>query len=276
MQRRRKVDPADGLVVSEVGPWTAEKHDRLRKFIDASRGARARFIPPKGSGGASYIELYSGPGRSLIKDTTTIIDGSPLVAYKAAQDSGSIFSEMHLADIVPDHTAAVQRRIQGLGGQAMVYPAEAERAVDDILHALNPSGLHFAFIDPFDLELPFEIIAKLARVRHMDMLIHVSVHDLQRNLDNYSRPGGVLDRFAPDWGEHVDQKQAIQGFRSALLKYWLQKIRELGTMPAQGIELVSGSRGQRLYWLVFVSRHNLGQKLWDDVRNLHGQIPMEF
>jgi three-Cys-motif partner protein len=196
--------------------------------------------------------------------------------YKAAQDSGSIFSEMHLADIVPDHTAAVQRRIQGLGGQAMVYPAEAERAVDDILHALNPSGLHFAFIDPFDLELPFEIIAKLARVRHMDMLIHVSVHDLQRNLDNYSRPGGVLDRFAPDWGEHVDQKQAIQGFRSALLKYWLQKIRELGTMPAQGIELVSGSRGQRLYWLVFVSRHNLGQKLWDDVRNLHGQIPMEF
>lgn len=32
------VDPADGLIVGEVGPWAAEKHDRMRKYIDASSG----------------------------------------------------------------------------------------------------------------------------------------------------------------------------------------------------------------------------------------------
>ena len=57
------VDPTDGLIVGEVGPWAAEKHDRLRKYIEASSGARAKFLPPKGAG-ASYIELYSGAGRS--------------------------------------------------------------------------------------------------------------------------------------------------------------------------------------------------------------------
>jgi hypothetical protein len=70
------VDPADGLIVGEVGPWAAEKHDWLGKYIDASSGARAKFLPPKNPGGASYIELYSGAGRSIIRDTSAIIDGS--------------------------------------------------------------------------------------------------------------------------------------------------------------------------------------------------------
>jgi len=53
-----KLDPADGLVVGEVGQWAAEKHDRLRKYIQASHGARAKFLRPVGTGGATYIELY--------------------------------------------------------------------------------------------------------------------------------------------------------------------------------------------------------------------------
>jgi three-Cys-motif partner protein len=240
MREPNVVDPADGLVVSKVGPWATEKHERLRKFIDASRGARARFLPPQGDGGASYIELYSGPGRSIIHDTTRFIDGSPLVAYKAARDSGARFSELHLGDRDPGHTAAVEQRIAALGGRAKVYPKSAEKAVDEIISALNPYGLHFAFIDPFGLELPFEIVEKLARVTRMDMLIHVSVQDFQRNLDDYSREGGVLDTFAPGWRDQVDRRQANQAFRAALLKYWLGKIRALGTTPARGIELVSG------------------------------------
>jgi hypothetical protein len=40
-----KLDPDDGLIVGEVGQWAKEKHDRLRRYIDASRGARAKFLP---------------------------------------------------------------------------------------------------------------------------------------------------------------------------------------------------------------------------------------
>src|ERR1041384_5866540 len=86
------IDPADGLLVDEVGPWAVEKHERLRRYISASRGARAKFLPPYKEGGASYIELFSGPGRSRIRGTTQIIDGSPIVAYKAAHASGARFS----------------------------------------------------------------------------------------------------------------------------------------------------------------------------------------
>ena len=266
------VDPADGLIVGEVGPWAAEKHNRLRKYIDASSGARAKFLPPKGAG-ASYIELYSGAGRSLIKDTTTIIDGSPLVAYKAAASSGARFSDLHFADIDPRNTDALAKRIKVLGGAANSYVGPADVTVDAVINAINPYGLHLAFLDPFGLgQLPFAIIAKMLKVRRMDMIIHVSLSDLQRNLDDYSRIGeGTLDNFAPGWRNAIDIKQAMAPLRAALIEYWLNLIRSLGTHPSTGIPLVVGEQNQRLYWLVFVSSDPLGHKLWDDVQNLTGQ-----
>jgi hypothetical protein len=132
---RRAVDPADGLIADVVGPWASEKHERLKKYIDAYRSARAQFLPPRGSGGAAYVELFSGPGRSQLEDTGEFIDGSPLVAFH----------------------------------------------------------------------------------------------------------------------------------------HWLDLIRSLDKSPAEGIELVSATRGQRLYWLVFVSAHELGLKLWNDIRQVGGQ-----
>ncbi len=265
-------DPSDGLIVDEVGAWASEKHDRLRKYIDAYRSVRALYLPPKGTGGAGYIELFSGPGRSQIKGTNEFIDGSPLAAYKAAQQSSTRFSDIHFNDLDGDKSLALEKRITTLGGAAHFYSQSAETAVDEIVDALNPTGLHFAFLDPYKLEvLPFSIISKLAAIPKMDMLIHVSVFDLQRNLRRYVSDGNVLDAFMPGWRGSVDVNRADHGLRTDLLDYWLGEIRKLGTSPAEGIELVSGPGGQRLYWLVFVSAHPLGRKLWEDIRNINVQ-----
>src|SRR6516165_7827187 len=109
------LDPDDGLIVDEVGPWATEKHERLKRYIDASRGARMRFLPPTGAG-ASYIELFCGAGRSLIRDTKRFVDGSPVVAWKTAQASSAPFSELHLNDLDRARVAAAKSRISQLGG----------------------------------------------------------------------------------------------------------------------------------------------------------------
>ena len=268
-----KLDPADGLIVGEVGPWATEKHERLRKYIQASHGARAKYLPPAGTGGASYIELYSGAGRSLIKDTSQIIDGSALVAYKAARASGDRFSELHLSDLEPRYSDALAQRIKALGGAASSYFGPANVIVDQVIRAINPYGLHLAFLDPFGLgQLPFSIIEKMLKVQRMDMIIHVSLSDLQRNLDDYSRVGDTtLDSFAPGWRDAINLRQSIAPLRAALIDYWLNAIRSLGSHPATGIPLVVGEQNQRLYWLVFLSSNPLGHKLWNDVQNLSGQ-----
>jgi len=269
---KQQLDPADGLLIGEVGRWAAEKHDRLRKYIQASHGARAKFLPPAGTGGASYIELYSGAGRSLITGTNQIIDGSAVVAFKAGRASGHPFSEMHLSDLDQQNSSVLAQRVKALGGAATSYVGDANIVVDQVMNAINPYGLHLAFLDPFNLaQLPFSIIERMLQVRRMDMIIHVSLQDLQRNLDEYSRVGGTLDIFAPGWRDAVDVKQSMAALRAALIEYWLDAIRSLGTHPATGIPLIVGEKNQRLYWLVFLSSNPLGQKLWNDVQNLSGQ-----
>jgi three-Cys-motif partner protein len=248
----------------------------VKRYIEAASATRRKYVPPPSwHAGATYIELFSGPGRSLIKGTKRIIDGSPVVAFNAAKATVP-FTAMHLNDADAQNSSAVDARIRALGGAAVCYSDPADVAVDKIVAAVNPSGLHFAFLDPYNLEgLSFDIIRKLSKLK-VDMLIHVSVQDLQRNLDDYSKPGGVFDTFAPGWNAHINRKQAIHSFRAALMKYWMGEICKLGTMPAKGVELVVGSRRQRLYWLVFVSAHDHGRKLWEAIRDPMRQTTMGF
>ena len=109
----------------------------------------------------------------------------------------------------------------------------------------------------------------------MDMLIHVSAQDLQRNLHSYVKNGDErLETFAPGWRKIVSTTQSQQAIRAGLMNHWLSSIRALGVSPAEGIELVSGERNQRLYWLVFVSRSDFATGLWEDIRQVSGQAKL--
>jgi three-Cys-motif partner protein len=272
-----KFDPDDGLIIDEVGEWAPQKHARVQRYVEIASKTRAKYVPPPSwRSGASYIDLFSGPGRSLIRDTGRIVDGSPLIAFNAAQSSGVPFTSMHLNDFDLAKSAALDQRIRARGGEAVCYNDPADLAVDKIVAAVHPQGLHFAFLDPYDLKgLSFDLIEKLSKLK-VDMLIHVSVHDLQRNLDDYSRPGDVFDSFAPGWRSQVNPNQSINAFRAALMEYWLAEIQKLGKLPAKGVQLIEGSKRQRLYWLMFVSEHSLALKFWEAIRDPMRQTTMDF
>ena len=146
----------------------------------------------------------------------------------------------------------------------------AETTVDQIIAKLDPGGYHFAFLDPYKLDpLPFSIIEKLARLKRMDMLIHVSVQDLQRNLRRYiQQQDGPLDRFAPGWRAVVDANENDRNVRVALFQHWLSLIRGLDMEPSSGIEHVTRTKRQPLYWLVLVARHEGALEFWDKIRNV--------
>src|SRR5262249_23909714 len=159
--------------MDEVGPWAKEKHQRLRRYVDISRAARRKWI--QGHGGATYIDLYCGTGRAVIRDTGEKIDGSPLVAFKCARDVGVPFSEIHIADASEERRRAAQRRIITAGGSALTDVGPAEETARRIVKQVNPYGLHFAFLDPYNLQdLPFSVIQAFSSLKHVDILIHVS------------------------------------------------------------------------------------------------------
>jgi three-Cys-motif partner protein len=259
----------DGLPREIVGAWVAEKHARVRKYVDISRGPRAGFVG-SGKAGASFIDLYAGPGRARIKSEKAGIDGSPLVAWHASVDSRAPFTQVHVADAHGALVGAAEIRLQRVGAPVHAEAGPATETVDRVLSKLNRHGLHVALLDPFNLEaLPFAIIRKLAAIDRMDIIIHVSGLDLQRNLREYiAQEESALDAFAPRWREHVNQNRPQHAVRAGILEHWKRLIAAEGMTTARTLEKVRGPNRQPLYWLAFAARHPLALEFWEKIVNV--------
>jgi three-Cys-motif partner protein len=149
--------------------------------------------------------------------------------------------------------------------RALLWPAV--EAIANIVSSLNRYGLHFALLDPHNLgALSFSIIEQLAELKYVDIIVHVSVADLQRNADLYSSEvQRQFDEFAPEWRKHVSLDANLQSVRASLMEYWSDLVERLGLPRAKHTELIKGVGNQRLYWLMLLSRHPLAHQFWDKI-----------
>ena len=175
IRSRRRTDRRRGRSVGDRKARPAAKRyiqrgaRRAREVLASQGERRAR----------AYIELYSGAGRS--RHHWTQIRSS-----RAAPWWPSTLGA-RAAIRFPRCTCLIWRRrtqlrwrsaSRRLADRATSYVGEAGVVVDQVMNAINPYGLHLAFLDPFNLsQLPFSIIEKMLRVKRMDMIIHVSVQD---------------------------------------------------------------------------------------------------
>ncbi|HLM53443.1 MAG TPA: three-Cys-motif partner protein TcmP, partial [Pseudoxanthomonas sp.] len=175
------IDQSDGLVRGLIGAWGVEdKHERLKKYIFASHSARRKFWVQYGKETA-FIDLYCGPGRARIKDTQIVVDGSSVVAAKQSA-ACTPFQKYVIGDINADFVAACETRLKKAGAvQVDALVGSAEKTASNAISKLHRGGLHLAFTDPFNADLPFSVIETLGELNKMDQLIHFSVMDYRRN-----------------------------------------------------------------------------------------------
>ena len=142
----------------------------------------------------------------------------------------------------------------------------------------NAYGLHFAFLDPFDLAaLNFDIIVALSALKRIDMLVHISQMDLQRNVVTYATTdNSPFDTFAPGWREKVSIIQGQQELRQQIFQFWRDKVAGLGVWPSTDMRLLTGSNNQPLYWLLMAAKHSLPHKFWATASNVEGQGAFNF
>jgi three-Cys-motif partner protein len=139
--------------------------------------------------------------------------------------------------------------------------------------AVARSGSTSAFLDPYNLgDLDFSLIQTLSQLKRIDMLIHVSVMDLQRNLKrNIVSLAGPLDTFAPGWRDVVDVNRSQPELRRVIFEYWRDQVAQLGTRTAKDVRLITGEKNQRLYWLLLAAKHELARKFWGVAANVGRQ-----
>lgn len=267
----------DGLPREIVGPWVKDKYERLARYIDISRGVRAGFVRA-GKAGATYIEPFAGPGRVRIKSNNEITHGSPLVAWRESVRTGAAFTEIHVADADARLIGATEARLQWEGAPVHAETGDAEETVERVVRKLNRYALHFAFLGPYNLAaLPFEVIRGLAALKRMDILIHVSVQDLNRNLLRYVEADhSPIDTFAPGWRDHVDDARSFEHVRGKLFEYWRSLLQTIDMETTEAAEIVRGEKRQPLYWLAFAARHERALEFWEKIRNIEPRTDSLF
>jgi three-Cys-motif partner protein len=264
------IDGDDNLPAEEVGAWAKEKQEHLCRYVDISRSVRAKYLPPQGPGGACYIDLFCGPGRSFVKETGEWIDGSPVAAWKKSQDGGAPFSRVIIADMDKERLDAATARLENLGAPVLAIHGPASETVFRALQGSAVYGLNFAFLDPFSIgALDFSIFKTLSRLKRIDILAHVSKMDLQRNLgSNVSAENSQFDKFAPGWRDAVDLNQQQASIRREVMEYWRNSVASTGIATSEDTRLITGSKGQHLYWLLLAAKHDLAHKFWKASANM--------
>lgn len=264
-------DSIDGFRVAKVGSWTEEKHLRLRKYVDISRAARRKWSKEYGKE-TGYIDLYCGPGRAMIKETGEVIDGSAVVAVTEAAEKNVPFDGVYVADLDQQNVDACVARLTEKGCAAVhAFVGAAVDTSRQVVQQIDRTSLHIALLDPFNIgSLPFEVIRTLGQVKHLDMIIHVSTMDLQRNL-RAMMDNGILDAFAPGWAKVVDIRERNELVMSAVFRHWRSCLASLDYKVSDNIERVSGARNQPLYWLVLASRSELADKFWGQISQVNPQ-----
>ena len=119
------IDGDDGLPAEDVGVWAKEKHDYLCRYIDISRSTRAKFLGP-GKAGATYIDLFCGPGRCKVWDSGEWIDGGVVAAWKKSREGNAPFSQVFIGDLDVLRRQAAATRLRNLG--APVVETESMRS----------------------------------------------------------------------------------------------------------------------------------------------------
>lgn len=264
----------DGLLVEEVGGWAQTKHKILTNYIQISGPTRRKYVGT----GAAYIDVFCGPGRSKIRTTGQFIDGSAVAAFKQGKQSGAAFSSIEISDASPKLLAASETRLLHLGAPVRIAKGPALHAIEQIVGRIDRHGLHFAFFDPHSLgTLSFDLFKEIAKLKHVDVIAHVSVADLQRNADRYtSEDYDHFDEFAPGWRKAIGTDMNQQALRGKLLEYWSAQVEALGLPRAEHYELITGTRSQRLYWLIFLARHSLAHKLWSAISSAAKSPAFDF
>lgn len=248
--------------VDKVGEWVTEKHDALTYYVKICHGVRRKFSQWNE---ATYVDLYCGSGKYITKCSSDPRPGSALAAALAARQQGSPFDRIFVADKDPIKAQSCCERLRELEFNARFFVGTSDLTCHEVLAELNPRGFHFVFLDPFSLNMPFEVLRAFQQLKHVDLLVHVSEMDIQRNLEmELDNEGlGRLDAFAPGWRKHIDLLQPKRAMMQQYLDYWAALVESIGWKRPPEVRAVKNSRNRRIYHLALLSQNDdLAARFW--------------
>jgi three-Cys-motif partner protein len=255
----------------DVGPWAEEKYRRMGMYAEMfSTGMKNAWDA------LVYLDLFAGPGHSVIRGTQRTVLGSPLISLELPDR----FHRYVFADGNSKALHALRRRVKKLAPDVDVRysDGDANDKIEEIIEHLSanhlgPRTLTFCFLDPYGLNIHFETVRRLSANRPVDFLILLALFiDANRNVERYANEESeVIDRFLGDgnWRPRWVEAQSLgRPFVAFLAEEYSGRMASLGYIPMtldQMVKIRSYDKRLPLYYLAFFSRDKQGIKFWEQV-----------
>jgi three-Cys-motif partner protein len=272
----------DGLATRPSGRWVEEKLDYLMRYIEIFETSMRLKWPER-----NYIDLFAGPGKNRIKETGEILLGSPLLALTSKYPfSGYFFSEL---DLDCHNALDIRCSTSILDEKIKVYNQDANKIVTTIVGTIqqfSPRSLNLAFLDPEGLELEWNTVAQLGKLR-CDLIINYSQQGLTRYIAKAyeSNVETVVDRYfgTKKWRDIYapwHNKPRKIGLHKELISFYKARLGGLGYHEVKQSDeisaapLIRNSKNRApLYRLLFASKDPLGDRFWHQIteRDIRGQ-----
>jgi len=262
----------DSLVTPEVGLWAEYKYRLVWNYAKMFATAMKAKWDAR-----AYIDLYSGPGRSRLENTKTIVPASPLLAMNIFNK----FDKYIFCENDTEKMQALKARVKRDYPDSNVSFIETDvnKKIEEVIsnipkHHKGFKVLTFCFVDPFKIKnLNFQTIRKLAE-KYIDFLILIpSGMDANRNISYYiDESNTAVEGFtgASQWRDEWRLEGAkwenfgfffadLFGRQMRTLTYFYEGLTDM-------VHIRSTEKNLPLYHLAFFSRNELGRKFWKEAR----------
>lgn len=250
----------DGLLVRCVGGWSREKHYYLKRYIYTFTTSMMK----KWHGQLYYIDLFTGPGKCITRDTEEEIDGSPLIALNALHP----FAKYFFVDLDKTVIDILSQRCKNhpYYNRVKLIQGDSNLIIDSIINNIPIRSLSLAFIDPTGLHFKFSTLKKLSQ-RKVDLIITFpDSMAIKRNIDKFLKEEySPLDDVIGDreWRQFKTGKEIIKYYRENLALLGYQEVKLGEEIPIRSI-----AKNLPLYCLLFASKHSLGHKFWKEISKI--------
>jgi len=276
----------DGLMTHEVGEHTEQKIHYLRHYM-------ARFVVSmrkKQWRSVNYIDPFCASGKGETSKGKIIL-GSPLQALS----QGSSFDQYFFSDSDSSRVNALKERCKPHPDFSKIKfdIQDANIKIKQIAKEIASTdkrwlpgqwqSLSLAFLDPYGLELHWESVETLARLR-TDMIIYYSQMGITRQAPkeiNEPSPTHIDLFFGSTQWRAIYKKYQMRDeltLHRGLLDFYKANLAKFDYKVSDPVPepLITNSNSAPLYRLLFVSKHDLGNRFWTDVNEirLDGQMSL--
>jgi three-Cys-motif partner protein len=264
---------SSGLKFDQIGYWSQLKLDIVKDYATAysiilAKQPRIRHV---------YIDAFAGAGVHQLKSTGELVPGSPLNALAVEPP----FTELHLVDL---DGAKIDNLRQLTAGRNDVFIHQGD-SNEVLIREVFPRVRYDQFkrglclLDPYGLTLNWEVIARAAATRAIEIFLNFPIMDMNRNA-LWSNPAGVAEddrrRMTAFWGDESwkdvvyraqptlfgDEDLIKAGGNADVVKAFRERLRTVAGFEEVPEPIpMRNSKNATVYYLFFASHNKTGAKI---------------